>query len=81
MTRNEKRELFEEVAWMDAAGIFIMWWMIWLLWWHLWSLEIMEWWIGVMLGVGVFVWILSFVKRERNKWLEIMDSYRFSSWK
>jgi len=24
MTKNEKRELFEEVAWMDAAGIFIL---------------------------------------------------------
>ena len=51
MTKNEKRELFEEVAWMDAAGIFIL----------------------------FFAGILFFFKQERNKGIEVMDSYRFTS--
>ena len=81
MTKNEKRELFEEVAWMDAAGIFILWWMIWLLWWYMGSTKVMKWWIGLMIGVWVFAGILFFFKQERNKGIEVMDSYRFTSWK
>ena len=78
MTANEKREIFQQVALMDATWIFIMGWLLWLLGWYLSNVEIMKWWIIIMIGVAICIAALYYFKHESEKGLEVMNSYRFS---
>ena len=78
MTANEKREIFQQVALMDATWIFIMGWLLWLLGWYLSNVEIMKWWIIIMIGVAICIATLYYFKHESEKGLEVMNSYRFS---
>ena len=81
MSKLEKQQLVKEVVLMDTAWGFILGALIGMLWSYLENLSIMEWWIGIMIWVATIFWLYLVMSKESRKGLEVMESYRLSTWK
>ena len=81
MSKLEKQQLVKEVVLMDTAWGFILGALIGMLWSYLENFSIMEWWIGIMIWVATIFWLYLVMSKESRKGLEVMESYRLSTWK
>lgn len=81
MSKLEKQQLIKEVVLMDTAWGFILGALIGMLWSYLENFSIMEWWIGIMIWVATIFWLYLVMSKESRKGLEVMESYRLSTWK